>query len=60
MYVLLYVISIAWWIGVEYFRGRGQNHSALTFWLHLTPPISALLVSLVFFAMVLQKKWMRS
>lgn len=36
--------GMAWWLGVELWRGRSQEHSARVFWLHLTAPLVAIVL----------------
>jgi hypothetical protein len=41
------VVGLAWWFGVEVWRGRSQEHSERVFWLHLTAPVVAIVLLLV-------------
>lgn len=45
--LLLAAIGLGWWIGVEVWRGRSQDHSARVFWLHLTAPLVAIVLQAV-------------
>lgn len=38
--------GLAWWLGVEVWRGRSQEHSPRVFWLHLTAPLVAIVLFL--------------
>jgi hypothetical protein len=45
--ILLAGAGLVWWLGVEVYRGRSQEHSARMFWLHLTAPVVAIVLLLV-------------
>ena len=41
------VVGLGWFLGVEVWRGRTQDHSPKVFWLHLTAPLVAIVFLLV-------------
>jgi uncharacterized protein YlaI len=38
------MVGLAWWLGVEVWRGVSRKDSARVFWIHLTAPIIAIIL----------------
>ncbi len=44
---VLAFVGLAWVVGVDVWRGRSREHSARVFWLHLTAPLVAIVLTLL-------------
>ena len=41
------LVGLSWFFGVEVWRGWSQEHSARVFWLHLTAPVVAIVLTIL-------------